>query len=216
MKKPDSSIDKLREKKKKFLARGAAIRDSAISLLKNTDMDSVTVSLIARHAGIGKGTIYKHFLSKAEILISIVYDYERNICENIRLYISEGKGDKEPISVIHKYFSLRLSDPSLDLLVRNLVLTLEGDQKLSKAINEIRSLKEGLDASIISSIQSLIKKGILQDYPPAYYHFAYISFIDGVVDKCADSKYKLDAHTQAELLNFISSIGSSMGRCLKG
>ena len=71
-------------------------------------------------------------------------------------------------------------------------------------------------ASIISSIQPLIKKGILQDYPPAYYHFAYISFIDGVVDKCADSKYKLDAHTQAELLNFISSIGSSMGRCLKG
>jgi len=216
MKKPDSSIDKLREKKKKFLARGTAIMDSAISLLKNTDMDSVTVSLIAKHAGIGKGTIYKHFLSKAEILISIVYDYERNICENIRLYISEGKGDKEPISVIRKYFSLRLSDPSLDLLVRNLVLTLEGDQKLSKAINEIRSLKEGLDASIISSIQPLIKKGILQDYPPAYYHFAYISFIDGVVDKCADSKYKLDAHTQAELLNFISSIGSSMGRCLKG
>ncbi len=216
MKKPDSSIDKLREKKKKFLARGAAIRDSAISLLKNTDMDSVTVSLIARHAGIGKGTIYKHFLSKDEILIRIVYDYERSICENIRLYISEGKGDKEPISVIHKYFSLRLSDPSLDLLVRNLVLALEGDQKLSKAINEIRSLKEGLDASIVSSIQPLIKKGILQDYPPAYYHFAYISFIDGVVDKCADNKYKLDAHTQAELLNFISSIGSSMGRSLKG
>mgnify|MGYP000527558144 FL=1 len=150
MKKSDSSIDKLREKKKKFLARGAAIRDSAISLLKNTDMDSVTVSLIAKHAGIGKGTIYKHFLSKAEILISIVYDYERNICENIRLYISEGKGDKEPISVIRKYFSLRLSDPSLDLLVRNLVLTLEGDQKLSKAINEIRYLKEVLEASIIS------------------------------------------------------------------
>ena len=216
MKKPDSSIDKLREKKKKFLARGAAIRDSAISLLKNTDMDSVTVSLIARHAGIGKGTIYKHFLSKDEILIRIVYDYERSICENIRLYISEGKGDKEPISVIHKYFSLRLSDPSLDLLVRNLVLALEGDQKLSKAINEIRSLKEGLDASIVSSIQPLIKKGILRDYPPAYYHFAYISFIDGVVDKCADNKYKLDAHTQAELLNFISSIGSSMGRSLKG
>ena len=111
---------------------------------------------------------------------------------------------------------MRLSDPSLDLLVRNLVLALEGDQKLSKAINEIRSLKEGLDASIVSSIQPLIKKGILQDYPPAYYHFAYISFIDGVVDKCADNKYKLDAHTQAELLNFISSIGSSMGRSLKG
>lgn len=216
MKKPDSSIEKLREKKKKFLARETTIRDSAISLLKNTDIDSVTVSLIARHAGIGKGTIYKHFLSKTEIFIRIVSDYERSICENIRLYISEEKGDKEPIGVIHRYFSLRLSDPSLDLLVRNLVLTLESNQKSSKAINEIRSLKEGLDALIISSIKPSIKRGILQDYPPAYYHFAYISFIDGVVDKCADNKYKLDAHTQVELLNFISSVSSSMGRCLKG
>ncbi len=215
MNKPDSSIDKLREKKKKFLARETAIRDSAISLLKNTDMDCVTVSLIARHAGIGKGTIYKHFLSKAEILIRIVTDYERNICENIRLYISEEKGYKEPFGVIHKYFSLRLSDPSLDLLVRNLFLALESDQKLFKANNEIRSLKEGLDSSIISSIKPLIKRGILQDYPPAYYHFAYISFIDGVVDKCADNKYKLDAHTKAEILNFVSVIGSSLGRCSK-
>lgn len=211
MKKPDSSIDKLRQKKKKFLARETAIRDSAISLLKNTDMDSVTVSLIAKHAGIGKGTIYKHFLSKAEILIRIVSDYERNICENIRLYISEGKGGREPIGVIRKYFLLRLSDPSLDLLVRNLVLALENDQKLSMAINEIRSLKEGLDASIISSIKPLIKRGILQDYPPAYYHFAYVSFVDGIVDKCADNKYKLDTRSQAEFLNFISDIGSSMG-----
>ena len=216
MKKPDSSIERLREKKKKFLAREITIRDSAISLLKNTDIDSVTVSLIARHAGIGKGTIYKHFLSKTEIFIRIVSDYERGICENIRLYMSEEKGDKEPIGVIHKYFSLRLSDPSLDLLVKNILLTLESNQKSSKAVNEIRSLKESLDALIISSIKPLIKRGILQDYPPAYYHFAYVSFVDGVVDECADNNYKLDTHKQTELLNFISSIGSSMGCCLKG
>ena len=89
MKKSDSSIDKLREKKKKFLARETAIRDSAISLLKHIEADSVTVSLIAKDAGIGKGTIYKHFLSKTEILMRIVSDYERNICESIRLYVGE-------------------------------------------------------------------------------------------------------------------------------
>ena len=69
MKKIDNSIDKLREKKKRFIAREIAIRDSAISLLKEKGLESVTISLIADHACIGKGTIYKHFLSKTEILM---------------------------------------------------------------------------------------------------------------------------------------------------
>jgi AcrR family transcriptional regulator len=212
MKKSDSSIDKLREKKKKFLARETAIRDSAISLLKHIEADSVTVSLIAKDAGIGKGTIYKHFLSKTEILMRIVSDYERNICESIRLYVGEENDTKDPFGVIRKYFSVRLFDPSLDRLVRKLTLILEDGNRVSQALSEIRSLKEGVDASIISSIHPLIKKGFLQDFPSAYYHFAYISFIDGVIDKCADNKYKLDDHMQAELLTFISSIGSDMGR----
>ena len=41
------------------------------------------------------------------------------------------------------------------------------------------------------------------------------NFDRSVVDKFADNKYKLDAHTQTELLNFISSVGSGMGRCPK-
>ena len=59
---------------------------------------------------------------------------------------------KDPFGVIRKYFSVRLFDPSLDRLVRKLALILEDGNRVSQALSEIRSLKEGVDASIISSI----------------------------------------------------------------
>ena len=215
MKKIDNSIDKLREKKKRFIAREIAIRDSAISLLKEKGLESVTISLIADHACIGKGTIYKHFLSKTEILMRIVADYQKNICDSIQIYINKEVDKKNPFGVVRKYFSLRRFDPSLDRLVRNLIMILENNVKLEETSTEIRALKEGLDAYIISSIKSLIKAGRLKDFPATYYHFAYISFVDIIIDRCVDGKFQLDASKEIEFLEFISNIGSSMGRTLK-
>jgi TetR/AcrR family transcriptional regulator len=59
-----SSADRIRQKKKVFLAREQKIVDAAMELLISENIDRVTVSKIASKAGIGKGTVYKHFLTK--------------------------------------------------------------------------------------------------------------------------------------------------------
>ena len=63
-----SSADRIREKKKLFLAREQKIIDAALELFLKQNIDSVTVSKIAAVAGIGKGTVYKHFLTKTKFL----------------------------------------------------------------------------------------------------------------------------------------------------
>ena len=55
-----SSADRIREKKKLFLAREQRIIDAAITLLEES-IDRITVSKIAARAGIGKGTVYSIF-----------------------------------------------------------------------------------------------------------------------------------------------------------
>ncbi|MGB1984541.1 MAG: TetR/AcrR family transcriptional regulator, partial [Porticoccaceae bacterium] len=70
----NSSADRIREKKKLFLAREQRIIDAAVELFLEESIDRITVSKIALRAAIGKGTVYKHFLTKNEILIRIILD----------------------------------------------------------------------------------------------------------------------------------------------
>lgn len=97
MPKYDINIHKFHEKKKRFLAREQAIINSAIRLAKKQGIANITISLIAKHAGIGKGTIYKHFISKTEILMRILLDYENKIIASLQL--SMGATDSDPFEI---------------------------------------------------------------------------------------------------------------------
>src|SRR5574344_1654231 len=65
-------------KVREFKRREQEILDTALSLFLAHGEDSVTVELIADTVGIGKGTIYKHFKSKAEIYLRLMLDYIQN------------------------------------------------------------------------------------------------------------------------------------------
>ena len=86
-----SSTDRIREKKKVFLAREQKIVSAALELLISENIDRVTVSKIASQAGIGKGTVYKHFLTKNEILVRIMLDYEKSIASAFGSGAREGR-----------------------------------------------------------------------------------------------------------------------------
>ena len=98
-----SSSNRIREKKKIFMAREEKIVHAALELLIAENIDRVTVSKIASKAGIGKGTVYKHFLTKNEILVRIMLDYERRIARRLAQALEEAEhGD--PGAVSKAYF----------------------------------------------------------------------------------------------------------------
>jgi len=211
MVKVDSSIYKLREKKKKFLLRELAIRNSAINLLKKKGVNNVTVSLIAKDVGVGKGTIYKHYVSKTEILMRIVLDYEKNIADGI-LASAQQANESDPLGVIRSYARIRLSDPALDRLVRHLEIQLRGDLQVTGSMSQLLAFRRSSDASINSMLTGLIDRNLLQRAPPSYYYFSYISLIESAVDMYLGEGYRSSIEDKEDLLSFISNIGVTIGK----
>jgi TetR/AcrR family transcriptional regulator len=118
-----SSAERIREKKKLFVAREQKIIDAALELFLSEGIDRVTVSRIAAKAGIGKGTVYKHFLTKNEILIRIMLDYEESITQKLAAGIAKSeKGESG--AAAKAYFESRLARPELDRLVQHLEVRL--------------------------------------------------------------------------------------------
>ncbi len=94
-------------KVREFRRREQEILDTALKLFLEQGEDSVTVEMIADAVGIGKGTIYKHFKSKAEIYLRLMLDYERDL--NELLHSADVDKDKEALS--RAYFEFRMRDP---------------------------------------------------------------------------------------------------------
>ena len=59
-------------KVREFRRREQEILDTALQLFLDQGEDSVTVEMIADAVGIGKGTIYKHFKSKDELILAVL------------------------------------------------------------------------------------------------------------------------------------------------
>ena len=94
-------------KVREFRRREQEILDTALQLFLDQGEDSVTVEMIADAVGIGKGTIYKHFKSKAEIYLRLMLDYERDL--NALLLSEDVAKDKEALA--RAYFEFRMRDP---------------------------------------------------------------------------------------------------------
>jgi AcrR family transcriptional regulator len=70
-------------KSREFERRGQDILDAALSLFATDAWEEVTVAQIARQAEVGKGTIYKHFVSKHEIYAHLAMDFQRQIIQQL-------------------------------------------------------------------------------------------------------------------------------------
>ncbi len=68
-------VEELSRKEREFARRERDILDAAVSLFDRPDWQSVTVERIAGKAGIGKGTVYKHFACKEELYAQIALNH---------------------------------------------------------------------------------------------------------------------------------------------
>lgn len=76
-------------KQREFERREAEILAAALVLLDSEQWQSVTVAQIASQAGIGKGTVYKHFTSKEEIYARLIMDDAYQLLAELRHRIAQ-------------------------------------------------------------------------------------------------------------------------------
>lgn len=207
---PSDSTEKIRAKKRHFLAREKTIIEKALFLLIRDGVDKVTVSAISREAGVGKGTIYKHFLTKTEILMRIVLDYERHITENLRRGIESAEAG-DPGAAARSYFQARLADPSLDRLVQLLEARLHDNDEVTDKIDELHALRRSNVDALNSMLARLIDKGVLEDVPPHYHYLACWALAQGAVEAYFNISYGAAVEDKKDFLNFIGNIGITMG-----
>ncbi len=205
-----SSTDKIREKKRRFLKREQRIIDTALRLLIKQGIDQVTVSAISKEAGIGKGTVYKHFQSKAEIMMRIMLDYEQNIGANLQAGIlATERGD--PGAAAKAYFRSRLSNPALDRLVQQLEARLENSPEVSAQMAEVHRVRRSTAQALNQMVAKLIKRGLLEDVPPHYHYLACWALAQGAVEVCFNKGFADQFDDKTDLLDFIAHIGVTMG-----
>jgi AcrR family transcriptional regulator len=99
-----------------FRAREQAILQAAEALLLELGDESITIEMIAERVGIAKGTIYKHFQSKDELILQLLIAYEAGLAEEMHRAIATG----EVTQVVQAYFTYRLSSPEKHLLYERL------------------------------------------------------------------------------------------------
>jgi len=204
-----SSSDRIREKKKLFLAREQKIVDAALELLIKENIDRVTVSKIATKAGIGKGTVYKHFLTKNEILVRIMLDYERGISKRLSEGLDKAE-EGDPGAVSKAYFDSRLARPERDRLVQQLEDRLTDADDVSAQLEECSQIRRSHEDALGMVITRLIGEGILEDVPPHYHYLTCWALAQGAVELCFSKSWS-QVEDMSELLGFITSIGVTMG-----
>ncbi|NBC47762.1 MAG: TetR family transcriptional regulator [Gammaproteobacteria bacterium] len=86
-------------KQRQFVNREREILVAALELCSTPDWETVTVSEIARRAEVGKGTLYKHFASKDELLFRLMMDFYRGLLDILR---TEQPAEYSPISLLER------------------------------------------------------------------------------------------------------------------
>lgn len=201
------SMQKESRKVREFRRREQEILDTALKLFLEHGEDSVTVEMIADTVGIGKGTIYKHFKSKAEIFLRLMLDYE---CDLKTLLDSSGVDrDKEALSRAH--FEFRMSDPQRYRLFDRLEEKVVKNSQVPEMVEQLHSIRASNFDHLTDLIKDRIAEGKLEDVPPYFHYCAAWALVHGAVALYHSPFWRDVIEDQDAFFQFLMDIGVRMG-----
>lgn len=203
-------MDKTKQKVQRFREREQNILDAALTLLIEHGEEKVTVEQIADYVDIGKGTIYKHFTSKVEIYLRLLFDYERDLAEKLKAGINAvGNGDFT--GPARAYFESRMSNPEKDLLFQRLEEKIITLNQAPEKIEELHQLRNSIASSLNDVFSRRIEEGRLKDVPPYYYYAAYWALTQGAVELYHSKSFSSVVEDMNGLMDFIMDVGVHIG-----
>ena len=200
-------MQKESRKVREFRRREEEILDTALQLFLEHGEDSVTVEMIADTVGIGKGTIYKHFKSKAEIYLRLMLGYERELNE---LFQSDSvASDKEALS--RDYFSFRMRDPQRYRLFDRLEEKVLKGHQVPEMVEQLHTIRASNFERLTRLIEGRIDEGKLEDVPPYYHYCAAWALVHGAVALYHSPFWSNVLEDQDGFFQFLMDIGVRMG-----
>jgi AcrR family transcriptional regulator len=120
---------KSRQQKKVALTR-SKIKEAALEVFSEKSVDAATVEDITEKADLGKGTLYRHFADKDEVVLVLVEDAIEHLVECLRSYSDEPETLEDVLEHfldIHYDFFAKNSAEFILLFQGRSLLKLQGD-----------------------------------------------------------------------------------------
>ncbi len=201
------TIEKARQKAKEFRQREKDILRQAQDLFVQHGEDKVTVELIAESAGIGKGTIYKHFQTKYEIYMRLMIQYEEELAE---LFSSISVADDQD-RLIRAYYNFRMSDPDRYALFARLEPKCSSEPSVSELMAQLHRTRVANMDKLQSLVNARIKEGVLIDCP-AYFHIcAAWAMVHGAVALYESVFFKQLIEDKDAFFDFLLEVSARLG-----
>jgi AcrR family transcriptional regulator len=184
-------LEREKRKRQAFIRREQDILSVCESLMAEKGVRQVSVDMIAARTGIGKGTIYKHFDSKRDMLIAIAERYFAMLIELL------GRSN-DPIRAVSDWIEAQLYASRRALLVHELVDTLSADAAALSKIQDARYQMRKRLAQVLSGSSST------QDQP-----FERAMWLDALVQGALvemESALKFDSFDEDEWVESITRI----------
>jgi AcrR family transcriptional regulator len=122
-------IEREKRKRQAFIRREHDILSVCESLMAEKSVRQVSVDMVAARTGIGKGTIYKHFDSKRDMLVAIAEQYFARLTELL------GRSP-DPARAISDWIEAQLYAVKRALMMHELLDTLADDAPALSRIQE--------------------------------------------------------------------------------
>lgn len=200
-------MQKESRKVREFRRREQEILDTSLRLFLEQGEDSVTVEMIADEVGIGKGTIYKHFKSKAEIYLRLMLDYERDLAS--LLHSESIERDREALS--RDYFAFRMSDPERYRLFDRLEEKLVKSNQLPELVEELHKIRASNFNHLTGVIQERIDDGKLENVPAYFHYCAAWALVHGAMAMYHSPFWQDVIEDKEGYMQFLMDIGVRMG-----
>ena len=187
--------------------REQEILDTSLRLFLEQGEDSVTVEMIADEVGIGKGTIYKHFKSKAEIYLRLMLDYEGDLAS--LLHSESIERDREALS--RDYFAFRMSDPERYRLFDRLEEKLVKSNQLPELVEQLHQIRASNFNHLTGVIQERIDDGKLENVPAYFHYCAAWALVHGAMAMYHSPFWQDVIEDKEGYMQFLMDIGVRMG-----
>jgi AcrR family transcriptional regulator len=177
------------------------VLDSAAELLVRWGYQRVTIDDVARHAGIGKGTVYLHFRSKDALFLTVLMRVHRDFVGRMTDRMATDPREVLPSRMMRHIYEEMAADP----VARSLYM---GDvEVLGRLVHEAADTLGAFTArrqqAIVEHLRLLADGGCLRpehDVDSALYAFSAIGTGFVVVDGIGNRIPQLDVDARADLL----------------
>ncbi|GAA5444588.1 nucleoid occlusion factor SlmA [Microbulbifer sp. NBRC 101763] len=204
-------MDKAKEKVQRFRAREQRILDAALELLLEHGEEKVTVEQIAERVDIGKGTIYKHFISKTEIYMRLLMDYERSLAERLKVAVENAEEKGDITAPARAYFESRMADPGKDRLFQRLEEKIITLNLAPEMISELHAIRNSNASALNRVFERRMEQGMLKKVPAYYYYSTYWALVQGAVELYHSKSFADVIEDREGLMEFIMDVGVHIG-----